>query len=84
MNDPLTVLEQARRRRVMAMKRCVCVSALILLFLAALVGGVPNIETGGQESTLQFGGRPALADTLASADQYYDGIISTRARFKAH
>lgn len=68
----------------MAMKRCVCVLALILLFLAASVGGVPNSETGGQESMLQFRGRPALADTLASADQDYEGIISTRARFKAH
>jgi len=84
MNDPLTVLEQARRRRVMAMKRCVCVLAVILLSLAALVGGVPSIETGEQESTLQFGGRPAQAATLASADQDYEGIITTRARFKAH
>jgi len=84
MNDPTTILEQARRKGVMAAKRCVCMLALVLLFLAASVGGVPNRETGGQELTLQFMGGPALADTLASADQDYEGMLSTRARHKTH
>jgi hypothetical protein len=62
-------------------RRCVCVLALVLLFLAVGVGSLPSREAGAQESlpllpiffdhglTVQTMGDPAWADPLAGADQ---------------
>jgi hypothetical protein len=100
MNDQTSILERARRRSnttgkagVMASttRRCACVLALGLLFLTVGVGSTPSRGTGGQAFTLQATGDPAWADTLADADLeradesgYYEGALSTRARFKTH
>ena len=55
MNDPTSILEQARRRGGAAgkggvvattIRRCACVSALILLLLTIGVGSMPSRETG--------------------------------------
>lgn len=90
MNKPTSVLGQARRRigpagkrggMVTITRRCVCALALVLLFVAAGAGSMPNSATSAQESLpldpilLDFGhmlrtmGNPAEADTLADADQ---------------
>jgi hypothetical protein len=90
MNKPTSVLGQARRRigpagkrggMVTITRRCVCALALVLLFVAAGAGSMPNSVTRAQESLpqdpilLDFGhmlrttGNPAEADTLADADQ---------------
>ena len=90
MNKPTSVLGQARRRigaagmrggMVTMTRRCVCALALVLLFVAAGAGGMPNSVTRAQESlpldhifldyghTLRTMGNPAEADTLADADQ---------------
>jgi hypothetical protein len=90
MNKPTSVLGQARRRlgpagkrggMVTITRRCVCALALVLLFVAAGAGSMPNSATRAQESLpldpilLDFGhmlrtmGNPAEADTLADADQ---------------
>ena len=90
MNKPTSVLGQARRRvgpagkrggMVTITRRCVCALALVLLFVAAGAGSMPNSATRAQESLpldpilLDFGhmlrtmGTPAEADTLADADQ---------------
>ena len=90
MNKPTSVLGQAQRRIGAAgmrsgmatiMRRCVCALALVLLFVAAGAGSVPNSVTRAQESLpldpilLDYGhmlrtmGNPAEADTLADADQ---------------
>jgi hypothetical protein len=90
MNKPTSVLRQARRRigaarkrggMVTVMRRCVCALALVLLFVAAGAGSVPNSVTRAQESLpldpvlLDYGhmlrtmGNPAEADTLVVADQ---------------
>ena len=90
MNEPTSVLGQARRRiggagkrggMVTITRRCVCALALVLLFVAAGAGSMPNSVTRAQESLpldpilLDFGhmvrtmGNPAEADTLADADQ---------------
>jgi hypothetical protein len=62
-------------------RRCVCALALVLLFVAAGAGSLPNSVTRAQESVpldpilLDYGhmlrtmGNPAEADTLADADQ---------------
>jgi hypothetical protein len=61
-------------------RRCVCALALVLLFVAAGAGSMPNSVTRAQESLpldpiLDYGhvlrtmGNPAEADTLADADQ---------------
>ena len=62
-------------------RRCVCALALVLLFVAAGAGSLPNSVTRAQESlpldpifldyghTLRTMGNPAEADTLADADQ---------------
>jgi hypothetical protein len=108
MDDPTPVLGRAQHRLgtarkeravVTAMRRCACMSVLILLFLAVGVGGVPDYGTAPQEAaplelfpldygwTLEAGVDPASADTLSYADQEsdpYDGRFSTRARFKTH
>jgi hypothetical protein len=100
MNDPTPILERARRRSnttgkasVMATttRRCACVLALVLLFLTVGVGSTPSRESGGRGFTLQTTSNPAWADTLADADSdradecgYYEGALSTRARFKTH
>jgi hypothetical protein len=89
MNKPTSVLGQARRRigpagkrggMVTITRRCVCALALVLLFVAAGAGSMPNSVTRAQESLpldpiLDYGhvlrtmGNPAEADTLADADQ---------------
>ena len=46
MNNPTSILG----RTVKVIKRCVCVLALVLVFLAVGVGGAPNSEAGAQES----------------------------------
>jgi hypothetical protein len=90
MNKPTSVLGQARRRIGAAgmrggmatmTRRCVCALALVLLFVAAGAGSMPNSVTRAQESlpldpilldyghTLRTMGNPAKADTLADADQ---------------
>ena len=90
MNKPTSVLEQARRRigaagkrggMVTITRRCVCALALVLLFVAAGAGSMPNSVTRAQESLplepslLDYGhmlrtmGNSAEADTLADADQ---------------
>ena len=90
MNKPTSVLGQARRRigaagmrggMVTMTRRCVCALALVLLFVAAGAGSMPNSVTRAQESLpldpilLDYGhmlrtlGNPAEADTLADADQ---------------
>lgn len=90
MNKPTSVLGQARRRIGDAgmrggmstmTRRCVCALALVLLFVAAGAGSMPNSVTRAQEShplepiLLDYGhmlrtmGNPAEADTLADADQ---------------
>ena len=48
MNNPTSTLG----RTVKVMKRLVCMMALVLLFLAVGVGGVPSRETRAQESPL--------------------------------
>jgi hypothetical protein len=90
MNKPTSVLGQARRRigaagmrggMVTMTRRCVCALALVLLFVAAGAGSMPNSVTRAQESLpldpvlLDYGhmlrtmGNPAEADTLVDADQ---------------
>jgi hypothetical protein len=90
MNKPTSVLRQARQRigaagkrdgMVTITRRCVCALALVLLFVAALAGSLPNSVTRAQESLhldpifLDYGhmlrtmGNPAEADTLTDADQ---------------
>jgi hypothetical protein len=90
MNKPTSVFRQARQRigaagkrggMVTITRRCVCALALVLLFVAAGAGSVPNSVTRAQESlpldpilldyghTLRTMGNPAEADTLADADQ---------------
>ena len=84
---------------VTAMRRCACISVLVLLFLAVGVGGVPEYGTAPQEAaplklfplnygwTLEAGVDPASADTLSDAAQEsasHEGMLSTRARFKTH
>lgn len=90
MNKPTSVLGQARRRIGDAgmrggmstmTRRCVCALALVLLFVAAGAGSMPNSVTRAQEShplepiLLDYGhmlrtmGNPAEAETLADADQ---------------
>ena len=90
MNKLTSVLGQARRRIGAAgmrggmatmTRRCVCALALVLLFVAAGVGSMPNSVTRAQESLplepslLDYGhmlrtmGNSAEADTLADADQ---------------
>ena len=66
---------------VTAMRRCACMLALVVLFLAVGVGGVPEYGTAPQEAaplklfpldyewTLEAGVAPATADTLSDADQ---------------
>jgi hypothetical protein len=89
MNDPNLVAEQVQRRisaagkrggMMTTIRRCACVTALILLFLVLGVGGVSS-ETRAQESltlepglfdhglTLPTVGEPASANTLAGVDQ---------------
>jgi hypothetical protein len=108
MDDPTPVLGRTQHRIgaagmeravVTAMRRCACMSVLILLSLAVGVGGVPEYGTAPQEAaplelfpldygwTLEAGVDPASADTLSDADQEsdsYEGKLSTRARFKTH
>jgi hypothetical protein len=112
LNTPTSILEQAQRRigaagkwgaMVTTTRRCVCVLALVLLFLAVGVSSVPSHEARAQKSlpllpilfdyglTVQSMGDPAWADALAGADQErmkacgcYEGVFSTRARFKTH
>lgn len=98
MNNPTTILEQAQqwigaagRRGAMVTRRCVCVLALVLLFLAASVGGLPSRETGAQGFGSLFVGAPALADTSVGTDQErvdergsYEGVRTTTARHKTH
>ena len=110
MNDLTSALEQARRRAdgaggrgvmATAARRCALMLALVMLFLAVVVGGPPSPETGKggplppvlAERGLapQIVVKGASAETFADADQqgtdesgWYDGTISTRARFKTH
>jgi hypothetical protein len=103
MNEPIAILELAHRRIgaagwrgaiVTTMRRCVCVLAMVLLFLATGVGSMPSSETPilyNHGLKLQALGNPARADTLAGSDQERrdkydsnDGVFSTQARFKAH
>jgi hypothetical protein len=112
MCTPTSILEQAQRRigapgkwgaMLATTRRCVCVLALMIMFLAVGVGSVPSREAGALRSlpldpilfgyglTAQTGGNAAWADTLADADQgrmeacgCFDGVLSTRARFKTH
>ncbi len=93
MNDPTSNLEQAQRRGgavgkggVLAttIRRCACVSALILLLLTIGAGSMPSRETGAQEFTLQTLSKPAWADTSADKELVDEGVLSTRARHKTH
>jgi hypothetical protein len=108
MDDPSPVLGLAQHRMgaarkertmVTAMRRCACMLLLVLLFLAAGVGGVPEYGTAPEEAAppklfaldygwaLEAGVDPASADTLSDADQESasrEGMLSTRARFKTH
>jgi hypothetical protein len=90
MTKPTSIAEQDRRRigaagkgggMVTMTRRCLCALALVLLFVAAGAGSMPNSVTRAQESLaldpilLDYGhmlrtmGNPAAADTLANADQ---------------
>lgn len=100
MNDPTPILERARRRSnttgksgvvATTTRRCAYVLALVLLFLTVGVGSTLSREPGGHGFALQATGDPAWADTSVGADLeradeccYYEGAISTRARFKTH
>jgi len=96
MNNPTTILEQAQqwigaagRRGAMVTRGCVL--ALVLLLLAASVGGLPSRETGAQGFGSLFMGGPALADTSVGTDQErvderasYEAVRTTTARHKTH
>jgi len=90
MDDPTSILEHDQRRigaagkwggMVTMTRRCLCVLALVLLFVVGGVGSVPNSYTRAQESlaldailfdyahVLRNMGNPARADTVADADQ---------------
>jgi hypothetical protein len=108
MDDPTPVLGRtqhrigaARKERAMvtAMRRCACMLALVLLFLAAGVGGVPEYGIAPEEAaplklfpldygwTLEAGVAPASADTLSDANQEpgsYEGTLERPRRFKTH
>jgi hypothetical protein len=65
-------------------RRCACVLALVLLFLTAGVGGMPNLGTGAQGIELRMASKPAQAETLANEGGYSERSLSTRTRHKTH
>ena len=93
MNEPTSILEQARRqgntrkRRdvvTTATRRGACVLALTVLLLATGVWSMPNVGTGAQGLELRVAGKPAGAETLADEGGYSEESLSVRTRHKTH
>ncbi len=93
MNDPTSILEQARRlgdaqkgRDIVATttRRCACVLALVLLFLISGFGSMPNLGSGAQGLELRAASEPAQAETLANEGGYNEESLSVRTRHKTH
>ena len=63
-------------------KRCVCVLALVLVFLAVGVVGVPSREARAQESCPM--GATVSPEPNADGGNNCEATVTLRARFKTH
>ena len=93
MNDPTSILEQARRRGdakegrnvvTTATRRGACVLALVLLFLTTGVGSMPNLVTGAQGLEVRAASSSARAETLKNEGNYSEEIRLATMRHKTH
>jgi hypothetical protein len=93
MNEPTSILEQARRRgnsrkrrdvATAATRRGAAVLALVVLLLTTGVGSMPNMETGAQGLELGMASKPARAETPTDEGAYSEELLSVRSRHKTH
>jgi hypothetical protein len=93
MNEPTSILEQARRQgdtrkirdvATAATRRGAAVLALVVLFLTTGVGSIPTLETGAQGLELGTASKPARAETPTGEGAYSEELPSVRTRHKTH
>jgi hypothetical protein len=93
MNDPTSILEQARRRGdakgrrnvvTTATRRGACVLALVLLFLATGGGSVPNLVTGAHGLEFRAASTPTKAEALTDQGNSSEELLSVTTRHKTH